>query len=52
MTAIVRTMQENFQPISQIRFLIDSKPPKTNPNSSIDLSKAWQIPNAKKENAK
>ena len=42
LTSIVRTVQENFSPISQIRFLIDSKPPKS--GGSVDLSAPWKMP--------
>ena len=42
LTGIVRTMQENFSPISQIRFLIDSKQPKS--GGTVDLSVAWKMP--------
>ena len=41
-TGIVQTMQENFQPVSQIRFLVNSKPPKN--TGTINLSTAWKIP--------
>ena len=42
LTGIVRTVQENFSPISQIRFLIDSKPPKQ--GGTVDLSAPWKMP--------
>ncbi|MBR2207531.1 MAG: GerMN domain-containing protein [Synergistaceae bacterium] len=42
LTGIVRTVQENFSPISQIRFLIDSKPPKS--GGTVDLSAPWKMP--------
>ena len=42
LTGIVRTLQENFSPISQIRFLIDSKPPKS--GGVVDLSVPWKMP--------
>ena len=42
LTSIVRTVQENFSPISQIRFLIDSKPPKS--GGTVDLSAPWKMP--------
>ena len=42
LTGIVRTIQENFSPISQIRFLIDSKLP--NSNGVVDLSVPWKMP--------
>ena len=42
LTSIVRTVQENFSPLSQIRFLIDSKPPKS--GGTVDLSAPWKMP--------
>lgn len=42
LTGIVRTLQENFSPISQVRFLIDSKPPKS--GGVVDLSAPWKMP--------
>ena len=42
LTSIVRTVQENFSPLSQVRFLIDSKPPKS--GGSVDLSAPWKMP--------
>ena len=42
LTGIVRTVQENFSPVSQIRFLIDSKPPKS--GGTVDLSAPWKMP--------
>ena len=42
LTSIVRTVQENFSPVSQIRFLIDSKPPKS--GGTVDLSVPWKMP--------
>ncbi len=41
-TGIVRTMQENFSPISQVRFLIDSKTPGR--EGIVDLSSVWKLP--------
>ncbi len=41
-TGIVRTMEENFAPLSQVRFLIDSKPPKS--GGTVDLSSVWKLP--------
>lgn len=41
-TSIVRTMQENFPPVSQVRFLIDSKPPQS--GGEVDLSSVWKLP--------
>ena len=43
LTGIVRTMTENFSPITQIRFLIDSKTP-TNKAGDVDLGVAWKMP--------
>ena len=42
LTSIVRTVQENFSPLSQVRFLIDSKPPKS--GGTVDLSAPWKMP--------
>ena len=42
LTGIVRTMQENFSPIVQVRFLIDSKLPA--PGGAVDLSVPWKMP--------
>ena len=42
LTSIVRTVQENFSPLSQVRFLIDSKPPKQ--GGTVDLSAPWKMP--------
>ncbi len=42
LTGIVRTVQENFSPLSQVRFLIDSKPPKS--GGTVDLSAPWKMP--------
>ncbi len=42
LTGIVRTVQENFSPISQIRFLIDSKTPSS--SGVVDLSVPWKMP--------
>ena len=42
LTSIVRTVQENFSPLSQVRFLIDSKPPKS--GGVVDLSVPWKMP--------
>ncbi|MBR0258159.1 MAG: GerMN domain-containing protein [Synergistaceae bacterium] len=41
-TGIVRTMEENFPPLSQVRFLIDSKPPAS--GGTVDLSSVWKLP--------
>ena len=43
LTSIVRTLQENFSPLSQVRFLINSKPAK--PGGVVDLSVIWKMPN-------
>lgn len=46
-TGIVRTMQENFPPLSQVRFLLDSKAPTPNSgnsNDAVDLSSVWKLP--------
>lgn len=42
LTSIVRTIQENFPPIVQARFLIDSKTP--SPGGSVDLTRIWKMP--------
>lgn len=42
LTGLVRTMQENFSPIVQVRFLIDSKSPA--PGGPIDLTVPWKMP--------
>ena len=42
LTAIVRTMEENFQPVVQVRFLIDSKSP--SPGGPVDLTVVWKMP--------
>ena len=42
LTGIVRTMQENFSPIVQVRFLIDSKLPA--PGGPVDLTVSWKMP--------
>ena len=42
LTSIVRTVQENFSPVVQIRFLVDSKPPKS--GGTVDLSVPWKMP--------
>ena len=41
-TGILRTMQDNFPPVSQVRFLIDSKPAKS--GGIVDLSSTWKLP--------
>ena len=45
LTSIVRTIQENFPPIIQARFLIDSKPPQA--GGTVDLTRIWKMPSAK-----
>ena len=42
LTGLVRTLQENFSPITQIRFLIDSKPPKS--GGDVNLAAPWKMP--------
>ena len=42
LTGIVRTLQENFSPLEQVRFLIDSKPPKS--GGTVELGRAWKMP--------
>ena len=42
LTGLVRTMQENFSPIVQVRFLIDSKAPM--PGGPVDLTVPWKMP--------
>ena len=42
LTSIVRTLSDNFSPISQVRFLIDSKTPKS--GGVVDLSSVWKLP--------
>ena len=42
LTGLVRTLQENFSPITQIRFLIDSKTPKS--GGTVNLSATWKMP--------
>ena len=41
-TGVVRTLRDNFSPITKVRFLVDSKIPNT--NSVIDLISTWQLP--------
>ena len=41
-TGIIRTMEENFSPLSQVRFLIDSKTPGR--DGVVDLSSIWKLP--------
>ena len=42
LTGLVRTLQENFSPITQIRFLIDSKAPKS--GGDVNLAAPWKMP--------
>ena len=42
LTGIVRTMQDKFSPITQVRFLIDSKTPAS--GGVVDLSVPWKMP--------
>lgn len=42
LTAIVRTLEENFQPGVQVRFLIDSRSP--SPGGPVDLTVVWKMP--------
>ena len=42
LTGLVRTMQENFSPVTQIRFLIDSKQPKA--GGTVNLAVTWKLP--------
>lgn len=42
LTGIVRTLQDNFSPISQVRFLIDSQAPKS--GGVVDLGSVWKLP--------
>lgn len=41
-TSIVRTLQENFSPVSEVRFLLDSKSPGN--GGIVDLSSVWKLP--------
>ena len=42
LTGIVKTLQENFSPIEQVKFLIDSMPPKS--GGTVELGRAWKMP--------
>ena len=44
LTGIVRTMTENFSPVTQVRFLIDSRPPAPKSAGEVDLGVAWKMP--------
>jgi len=41
-TGIVRTMRENFSPITKVRFLVDSK--LESAGAPVDLTATWQLP--------
>ena len=41
-TGVVRTMQNNFSPITKVRFMVDSKI--TSAGSPVDLTATWQLP--------
>jgi len=41
-TGIVRTMRDNFSPITKVRFLVDSKAEST--GAPVDLTATWQLP--------
>ena len=41
-TAVVRTMKENFTPITKVRFLVNGKV--TRQGSPVDLTVPWQLP--------
>jgi len=41
-TAVVRTMKENFTPITKVRFLVNGKV--TRKGSPVDLTVPWQLP--------
>ena len=42
LTGLVRTLQENFAPVKQIRFLLDSKTPKS--EGIVNLAAVWKMP--------
>ena len=42
LTGIVKTLEENFSPLEQVRFLIDSEPPKS--GGTVELNRAWKMP--------
>ena len=42
LTGLVKTLQENFAPIKQIRFLIDSKAPQS--GGTVNLAAVWKMP--------
>ncbi|MDR2523850.1 MAG: GerMN domain-containing protein [Synergistaceae bacterium] len=41
-TGVVRTMRDNFPPITKVRFLVDSKV--TSTGAPVDLTAVWQLP--------
>jgi hypothetical protein len=41
-TGVVRTLRENFPPITKVRFLVDSKI--TSTGAPVDLTATWQLP--------
>jgi hypothetical protein len=41
-TAVVRSVQDNFSPIRKVRFLVDGK--MTSAGSPVDLTAVWQLP--------
>lgn len=41
-TGIVRTLRDNFSPITKVRFFVDSKV--TSAGSPVDLTATWQLP--------
>ena len=42
LTGLVRTLKENFSPVNQIKFLIDSKAPKA--GGTVNLAAPWKMP--------
>ena len=42
LTGLVRTLQENFAPVKQIRFLLDSKVPES--GGIVNLAAVWKMP--------
>ena len=41
-TGVVRTMRDNFPPVTKVRFLVDSKVAST--GAPVDLTAVWQLP--------
>ncbi|MDR3231754.1 MAG: GerMN domain-containing protein [Synergistaceae bacterium] len=41
-TGVVRTLRDNFPPITKVRFLVDSKV--TSAGAPVDLTATWQLP--------